>query len=493
MSEHKRKLLILLTLILFVAVGVVQHFIDPIEIEYNKKSQSVNQSNNSELMVQLPAQFLVATMTGFREVIAGALWIRADTFFHQGQYQAIIPIVRMVTWLDPHNIDVYTTGAWHMDYNFVDQGEMSDKRYIPASIALLKEGIANNPNVWDLYFELGWTHYNKKLMDYQKGLEYIKKACEHEGYDVNTGRVIPRPSFVDNMLAHQYEKVGDYKNAINAWFESEKRVRENMKNPSDKSHDDQSSLDVCDRNLALLYLRIAWRYGDMDAYKKGVDLAEKLANRKFPAVAKWAADGAAKDYAKRLAAHNPPHDALKPLDAGFEVSWRKVSPKVLLISGSLNLVKASEYKDLASEVFTHWYQDNQKAGADKTEGWRDGARVYWMITDYGYKMPELNSFNIKIDRNQTVAWDSMYVAGGSFSLKLDFSNPLDSDFYPFTAKKYKMTIWVTPLDPGMPDYIQDRVGWRGDAITDKHYLDTKTLPGFHMLRKEFIIDRKDIL
>ena len=29
-------------------------------------------------------------------------------------------MIRIITWLDPHFIDVYETGAWHMDYNFTD-------------------------------------------------------------------------------------------------------------------------------------------------------------------------------------------------------------------------------------------------------------------------------------------------------------------------------------------------------------------------------------
>ena len=56
-----------------------------------------------------PGQFLAA-MAGFREMIAGILWVRADSFFDTGNYDAILPIIRLVTWLDPHQLDVYATG-----------------------------------------------------------------------------------------------------------------------------------------------------------------------------------------------------------------------------------------------------------------------------------------------------------------------------------------------------------------------------------------------
>jgi hypothetical protein len=83
------------------------------------------------------------------------------------------------------------------------------------------------------------------------------------------------------------------------------------------------------------------------------------------------------------------------------------------------------------------------------------------------------------------------VHGGGFSDVIDLSgNPR---FYPFKAKKYRLTFWVTSQEAGCPDYIQDRVGWRGEAFRDKNYLDTKSRPGFRMLKKEYILDRKDII
>ena len=490
MPEGNSKPLWTMVVLLLVAVGVVQYVADPIQ---RKLTPPLPPGESGELMVQLPGQFVVASMVGFKEVIAGALWVRADTFFHEGQYQAIIPIVRLVTWLDPHNLDVFTTGAWHLDYNFVDQNQMSDKRYIPAAIALLQEGIKQNPNVWDLYFELGWTHYNKKIQDNEKALEYIEKACTLPGADPNTGQEVDRPEYVDRMLAHQYEKVGRFKDAIEQWHKARGRVERiaaKLK-PSDRSA--LSSLDVCDRNLGLLYLRLAWRYGDMDAYRKGLDIYKRLAKQSiFPAdpLVIGFRDAEA-DYARRVAANNPPRDAMKPLDTGFEVTWKKVSPKVFIIRGKLNLIRASEYKDLASEPFTHWFRDNENAGPDEKKYWRDGCRVRWMLCDYDYQMPELESFSWRIDTTKTVVWDSVYVGGGTFSDRIDLSQ--EPEFYPFASDKYRLVITVAPQQSDTPDYVQDRIGWKGEALTDKRYLDTRTRPGFHLLRKEMILTKKDIM
>lgn len=495
MGSDRRKLLILLIVVGFIAVGVLQSVIDPVQIKMAEAAKGKGGPDRGELMVQLPGQFIVASAAGFREVIAGALWIRADTFFHSGRYHAIIPIVRLVTWLDPHNIDVYITGAWHLDYNFVDQGQMSDKRYIPASIALLEEGIANNPDIWDLYFELGWTHYTKKLMDDDKAIYYLEQACKRPGLDPNTGEKIPRMEFVDHMLAHSYENAGRLGDAMRVWKNCAARISKRIK----KTHkqavilDDPTEMRVVDRNLSLMLLRLGWRYGDMKAYKEGLEIAKGRGGMS-PLFDKWAIEGAEKDYARRIAANNPPRDALKPLNTHFEVAWKKAGPKAILIRGKINLVPASEYKDMASECFTHWYQDNVvKANADRRKYWQDGCRVYWRLQDYDYKMPEKNSFDFQIDTSQMVVWDGLYVSGGQFSQLIDLSNPSDASMYPFKAKKYRLTVWWTPEYP-TPDFVQDRVGWRGEPIVDKpEYLDTKTRPGFKMLKKEWIIDREQLL
>lgn len=505
MREKNRKLLYVAVVALLGAAALMQTLIEPGFQEMNKAQQSKTVTNSGQLMVQLPGQFLVATFAGFKEVIASSLWVRADEFFHQGMYPAILPIVRMVTWLDPHNIDVYTTGAWHMDYNFVDDNNRSDKRYIPQSIALLKEGIANNPNRWDLYFELGWTHYGKKLEDYAGSLRYIQLACQQKGVDPNTGEEIERPAFVDRALAHAYERVGDFKNSAAQWERSAVRAKELVaggKKPAEFA--DQTAEATCKTNLSRLLIRMAFRNGDMAAYKKSVDLASTLSGE-IP----WAVKGIKDDYAKRAATNNPPRDTKKPINADLQVTWKRIQPKVLELKGKINLIKWDEFNGLASEVYTHAYQNNNAKSADKKEIWINGCRVYWLLCDENYNFVVPNSFNWEVDDKNTVVWDSIYVGGGTFKAKLDFSkNP---SFYPFKAKKYKLIVWFSPLEPGCPVNVQDRIGWDGMCLTDKSGVavwDKSPIYSlfpksnnegdvykmkYKVIKKEFILNRDDIV
>lgn len=72
-------------------------------------------------------------------------------------------------------------------------------------VQFLKKGITYNPDKYDLYFELGWTYYHKG-MDYPNAVKYLEKAIKH-----------PHPDYVDDVLAHAYEKNGQIQKAIAQW------------------------------------------------------------------------------------------------------------------------------------------------------------------------------------------------------------------------------------------------------------------------------------
>ncbi len=223
-----------------------------------------------------PEQLLVA-FAGFREFLAGMLWVRADGFFHSGNYDAILPMLRLVTWLDPHNIDVYTTGAWHMGYNFTDEAQRSDRRYIPLALKFLDEGIENNPNVWDLYFEMGWMYFHK-IQDPVSAVPWLKKANEFPD-------MIPARR---HTLAHALFKAGRFDESIDVWSQL-------LVDASKTRHQDWEShtlYDVRLRNLEDSILDVVRRYG-------------------------------------------PEPETQPPLDMQFDATVKVVRPKVILVEGRL--------------------------------------------------------------------------------------------------------------------------------------------------------------
>ena len=111
-----------------------------------------------------------------------------------------------MTWLDPHQIDVYSVGAWHLAYNFTDSQSRADRRYLLPAIKFLEEGVQNNPNLWDLYFEEGFTMYYWKKSDYAKSVYWLNEATKRN------------PAYyVYTQLSHAYERNGQIDKAIEQW------------------------------------------------------------------------------------------------------------------------------------------------------------------------------------------------------------------------------------------------------------------------------------
>src|SRR2546423_466341 len=192
---------------LLVGVIATQKAIDP-------TSELIHKGEKNTI-IGLSNEFILGPALGLQQAVAGALWVRADEFFHEGDYDAILPIVRMVTWLDPHSLDVYITGAWHLAYNFTDSSERSDRRYIPAAQKLLEEGDANNSAVYDIAFELGWENTDK-IKNYDRAEHWYRIASRRKRIEPGKNPD-DAPMFVLHQLAHSLERQARIDECIDVW------------------------------------------------------------------------------------------------------------------------------------------------------------------------------------------------------------------------------------------------------------------------------------
>lgn len=241
--------------------GVAALLIGQAALQYNifplwQKNYAPKQSTPIGLS---PEQLLLA-FAGFREFMAGVLWVQADGFFHSGNYDAILPMLRLVTWLDPHQVDIYSTGAWHMAYNFTDESQRSDRRYIVPALKFLEEGIQNNPTIWDLYFEMGWTYYHK-VQDPASATQWLAQANEFE--KMITAR--------RHILAHAYEKSGQLQKSVDTWVDLVDRAEEEYRKKPD-NWEAQIERDTTRNNLEQMLIRIVRRYGDQPETQPPVNL-----------------------------------------------------------------------------------------------------------------------------------------------------------------------------------------------------------------------------
>jgi tetratricopeptide (TPR) repeat protein len=404
---RSRKLLIGLLIAAAIVQGGLQATIDPLWRKYYapKNLYAVGLS---------PEQMLFA-LVGFREVLAGILWVRADEFFHSGNYDAILPIVRLVTILDPHQIDVYVTGAWHMGYNFTDEDQRSDRRYLAPALMLLEEGIRNNPNTYEMWFELGWMKYHK-IQDFPGAVVAFEKAVTFD--DIPLAR--------RNILAHAYEKNGQIWKALE-YYKKLYAINQELVEEFPDSDSAKIGRDTVESNLDLHIIRMAAR--GYFAMKRG-------------------------DYNQEGRYTTLP--PLEQMNFGARVSV--IEPGVIRVVGTLGLAPI-------------------------------GARVRCTLKDAGYVLDlSPKEFTFEIDKDVTYMQDELFNRKKRFARTINMSK--DPVMYPFIADKYDVEFLWSPR--WAPPHVQDRLGWNGEGMDDKRYLDT-SVPGLRQIRAVIHLTREQLL
>ncbi|HLJ55631.1 MAG TPA: hypothetical protein VKT77_11380 [Chthonomonadaceae bacterium] len=414
---------------LFAASIFMQRLIDPGRQAYHAQE---NLRTTQAAMGGLNNEFMLLPLLGFREAAAGLLWVRCDEFFHSGDYDAILPLVRLITWLDPHADNVYITGAWHLDYNFTDSSERSDRRYIAPAVGLLKEGIANNNNIPDIKFELGWQDFDK-IKDFPGAVEAFKMAIagpygDENIFDPAKNHTIPKdqdnegywpyagPLKDIHMLAHAYEKEGRLPDAIATWDHALERSTKLLRDKP-KDFGNKSMHDAELHNRAEILQRYYDRYTDLNHDHNNPS--------KLPAVHAAAANGGGKP--------GPFDIALRPL---IEVPRRYV----LKVSGRVNLA--------------------------------DGGRIDVRISDWDYK-DRVSDKDLRAlqppDLGQTILIDSISIRKDKFAREMDMSK--DPKMYSFSNKLgpdktglYKIVLSFNTRTTA--PHIQDYAGWSGEGLTD---------------------------
>jgi len=146
---------------------------------------------------QIPPESLDKLQDTF-SLLRDNLWEQNDNFWHRGEYKRCIAMCRLITQIDPHEVEAYDDAAWLMQNDFKDD---------EAEIFLL-EGLKNNRDRYDLYFDLGYFCYMHERFD--EAVNYLEEASYFDP-----------PAFAKHLLAHAYELAGRYDDAFSIWIEAE--------------------------------------------------------------------------------------------------------------------------------------------------------------------------------------------------------------------------------------------------------------------------------
>lgn len=148
---------------------------------------------------------------GYDGLLADVYWTRAVQYYGNkhhtdaANYDLLAPLLEITTTLDPHLTVAYEFGASFLAPKPPNGAGMPER-----AVQLVEYGIRNNPNDWQLYYELGFIYY-MELKDYSKAEDafirgsrlpstnpYLKvlagQMAEHAG-DIATARLMWRTAY----------------------------------------------------------------------------------------------------------------------------------------------------------------------------------------------------------------------------------------------------------------------------------------------------------
>src|SRR5262249_54074632 len=143
---------------------------------------------NLDLREKIGQLGFIAALSGFRAIVADALFIQAYSAWENTEWGRMLLLFRHITTLQPRVLLFWDTAAWHMAWN-ASVAAMNDpdqprqtlrvkaqREYFALGKDFLERGIKNNPDRPELYEALARL-YKEKYKDHAHAAEYYAKAA----------------------------------------------------------------------------------------------------------------------------------------------------------------------------------------------------------------------------------------------------------------------------------------------------------------------------
>jgi tetratricopeptide (TPR) repeat protein len=147
---------------------------------------------NLDLREKIGQLGFIAALSGFRAIVADALFIQAYSAWENTEWGRMLLLFRHVTTLQPRVLLFWDIAAWHMAWN-ASVAAMNDQKqprlalrvkaqreYFALGKDFLERGIKNNPDRPELYEALARL-YKEKYKDHERASEYYAKAAALPG------------------------------------------------------------------------------------------------------------------------------------------------------------------------------------------------------------------------------------------------------------------------------------------------------------------------
>jgi hypothetical protein len=162
-----------------VAVPLLFATIAGLQARIDVLSSSVTPENQELLLRSGP--LLKKLSLGYDPLLADIYWTRAVQYYgtrlqnRSGTFELLAPLLNIAATLDPKLLVLYQFGGI-----FLSEHPPAGAGRADLAVALVKRGIAANPNEWRLYHELGFLYYTR-LKDYQNASQAFLYGSEVPG------------------------------------------------------------------------------------------------------------------------------------------------------------------------------------------------------------------------------------------------------------------------------------------------------------------------
>jgi len=177
----------LIALSVLIVVGAVKLPLERNLAALHRQEHFLGVEFNLDLREKIGQLEFMAALSGFRAIVADALFIQAYSAWENTEWGRMLLLFRQITTLQPRVMLFWDTAAWHMAWN-ASVAAMNDQKqprlalrvkaqreYFALGKDFLERGITNNPDRPDLYEALARL-YKEKYQDHRRASEYYAKA-----------------------------------------------------------------------------------------------------------------------------------------------------------------------------------------------------------------------------------------------------------------------------------------------------------------------------
>lgn len=143
------------------------------------------------LREQMGQSATLAALGGLRSLVSIYITLHAQEAWQLNDWETVERDYRMITTLEPGDVDNWIRGAWHLWANAAASIEMNEsipvalrgkmeQEYIDKGIEFLRQGILNNPETAKPWVELGFVLRSKKE-DYCAAAKAYEEALSRKG------------------------------------------------------------------------------------------------------------------------------------------------------------------------------------------------------------------------------------------------------------------------------------------------------------------------